>query len=48
MLGLLGHRDRVRGASGCVCDAQPGLALAAPALGRSTTTLRCSVLRKYV
>lgn len=48
MPGLLGHRDGVRSPPGGVRDAQPGLALAANALGRPAAPLRCSVLRTYV
>lgn len=46
--GLLGHRDSVRSAPGCVRDAQPGLALAANALGCPAAPLCCSVFRTYV
>lgn len=46
--GLLGHRDGVRSPPGCVRDAQPGLALAANALGCPAAPLRCSVFCTYV
>lgn len=45
--GLLGHRDGVRSPPGGVRDAQPGLALAADALGCPAPPLRRSVLRTY-
>lgn len=47
MPGVLGHRDSVRGCPGCVCDAQPGLALAAHPLGCPTPPLCCSVFCRY-
>lgn len=46
--GVLGHRDSVRGYPGGVCDAQPGLALAAPPLRRPTAPLCCPVFCRYL
>lgn len=45
--GVLGHRDSVRGRPGCVCDAQPGLALAAHPLSCSTPPLCGPVFCRY-
>lgn len=45
--GLLGHRNSVRGHPGCVCDAQPGLALATHPLGCPAAPLCCLVFCRY-
>lgn len=45
--GVLGHRDSVRGRPGCVCDAQPGLALAAHPLSCPTPPLCGPVFCRY-